>query len=93
TAAKDGIYLVSTSIYFKENVTGDKRIEVWIYKNGAAYTVAGQSPGETATIGSSISARIPLVATDTIYIRAYQSLAEGRQLDKRYCRFSIAKIA
>lgn len=93
TAAKDGIYLVSASLYFSETIADTKAVQTWIYKNAAPYTVTGATIGATLVAGFSITARMPLVATDTVYIRVYQSNAVARQLDNNYCRFSIAKIA
>lgn len=93
TAAKLGIYDVSAVIQYKENFADGDEIQLYIYKNAAVYTKHKLLIAAAGTVGSSIAVRLPLAATNTIDIRTYHSNAANRELDKDYCRFSVAKIA
>lgn len=93
TIAADGAYQVSAIIKYKEEIANEKYMEIYIKKNDAHYTRLLSSIGNGAAGGASISLRIPLVATDTIQIWTIHNHGANRELDKTYCRFSIAKVA
>lgn len=94
--AQGGYYLISASIFvsFASSAT-DSAVSVYIYKGGVqtrgtAVTTATLMTGQIAIV----SAILPLVATDTIDIRAAASQTTPTILNNAvFTYFSIAKIA
>jgi len=92
TTGTTGIYQISMVIVTKESMADGEQLQIRLYKNAGIYTRIIEHNTVNTIISAALSVRMPLSATDTLHLVVYHDHTEARQLDLRYCRFSIAKI-